>query len=214
MAPARDAYGGDVTEDGRDTTVLGSRVLTIPNVISLLRLLCLPLFLWLLFSKDDRVAAAYLLGALGASDWVDGYIARRFNQISELGKLLDPVADRLLFIVGVGAIVIDGSAPLWVGLVLLVREALVSIVAIVIGILGARRIDVTWWGKTGTFLLMVAFPLFLVGASTESWREIATALAWMTVVPGLAIHWYSASTYVPAARIALVEGRAGRMGRS
>lgn len=199
-----------MADDDGNTTVLGSRVLTVPNAISLLRLLCLPLFLWLLFENDDRLGAAYLLAVLGASDWVDGYIARRFNQTSELGKLLDPVADRLLFIVGVGAIIIDGSAPLWVGMWLLVREVLVSIVAIVIGILGARRIDVTWLGKTSTFLLMIAFPLFLVANSMESWREVASALAWMSVVPGLVLHWMSAATYVPAARLALVEGRAGR----
>jgi len=204
------SYGVVVADDDGNTTVLGSRVLTVPNAISMLRLLGLPVFLWLLFANDDRVGAAYLLAVLGASDWVDGYIARRFNQTSELGKLLDPVADRLLFLVGVGAIVVDESAPLWVGLLLLVREALVSLVAIVIGIFGARRIDVTWLGKTSSFLLMVAFPLFLVANSMESWREIASALAWMAVVPGLVLHWMSAGTYVPAARLALREGRAGR----
>ncbi len=197
-------------DDQANTTVLGGRIFTVPNAISLGRLLCLPVFLWLLFGRDDRASAAFLLGGLGATDWVDGYIARRFDQVSELGKLLDPVADRLLFIVGVGAIVIDGSVPLWIAVLLLVRELLVSAVAIVIGFFGARRIDVTWWGKTSTFLLMFAFPLFLAGESTLSWADTATVLAWISVIPGLAIHWYSAATYVPAAKLALVEGRAGR----
>ena len=193
-----------------NTTVLGSRIWTIPNVISIIRLLCLPLFVWLLFGAEDRHAAAWLLGGLGATDWIDGWIARRFDQVSELGKLLDPVADRLLFLVGVTAIWIDGSVPWWIAFLTLVREGLVSVVALIIGALGARRIDVTWWGKTGTFLLMFAFPLFLVGNSDAGWADVGEVLAWICAVPGLAIHWYSAAGYVPAARDALREGRAAR----
>ena len=87
------------------------RRLTIPNVISVVRLCCLPLFLCLLFGRDNRAAAAWLLAALGATDLIDGYIARRFDQVSDLGKILDPVADRLLFFVGVGGIMVDGSVP-------------------------------------------------------------------------------------------------------
>lgn len=190
--------------------VRDSKILTVPNLITVVRLCCLPLFLWLLFGRDDRHAAAWLLGALGATDWVDGWIARRFDQVSELGKLLDPVADRLLFLVGVTAIWVDGSVPAWVAILTLVREGLISIVALVLGALGARRIDVTWWGKTGTFLLMFAFPLFLVGNSDAGWADIGRVLAWVCVIPGLAIHFYSAAGYVPIARAALTQGRADR----
>ena len=87
---------------------------TVPNLISLLRLCCIPVFIWLLFGKNDRWAAALMLGALGASDWVDGYIARRFNQVSELGKVLDPTADRLMLLVAIFAIMVDGSVAIWV----------------------------------------------------------------------------------------------------
>ena len=87
------------------------RPFTVPNLISVGRLACIPLFLWLLFSVQDRWAAALLLGALGATDWIDGYIARRFDQVSELGKILDPTADRLMLLVGIFAIWIDGSVP-------------------------------------------------------------------------------------------------------
>ena len=89
------------------------RILTIPNVITLVRLCLLPVFLWLLFARDNRAAAAGLLAVLGTTDFLDGYIARHFNQVSELGKILDPVADRLLFFVAVGGIMLDGSVPLW-----------------------------------------------------------------------------------------------------
>ncbi|NDC46918.1 MAG: CDP-alcohol phosphatidyltransferase family protein, partial [Actinobacteria bacterium] len=84
-------------------------VATWPNLVTLLRLLCLPLFLWLLFTRDDRAAAAYLLGVLGATDWIDGWLARKLQQRSEFGAVFDPAVDRLLFIVGVGAIIVDGS---------------------------------------------------------------------------------------------------------
>src|SRR4051812_15304491 len=100
------------------------RILTLPNVLSLVRLLCVPLFLWLLFWAPDkhRAAAAFLLGALGATDWVDGYVARHFNQVSTLGKVLDPTADRILLGVGIVAIMIDGSVPLWIGFAVIIRE--------------------------------------------------------------------------------------------
>ena len=85
------------------------RIWTIPNLLSVIRLLCIPLFLWLLFHDDNRAGAAGLLAGLGATDWVDGYIARHFDQTSTLGKILDPTADRLLLLVGVFAILIDGA---------------------------------------------------------------------------------------------------------
>ena len=141
------------------------RPFTVPNLITLVRLGCIPLFLWVLFSKDDRWGAALLLGALGATDWVDGFIARRFDQVSELGKILDPTADRLMLLVGVFAIMVDGSVPIWVGVIALVREGLVAVVAVALAALGAHRIDVTWWGKTGTFMMMFAFPFFLAANS-------------------------------------------------
>lgn len=186
------------------------RPLTIPNAISLIRLACIPLFLWLLFSQDDRWGAAVLLGALGASDWVDGFIARRFDQVSELGKILDPTADRLMLLVGIFAIMVDGSVPIWLGVLALVREGLVAIVALVLGALGARKIDVTWWGKTGTFMLMFAFPFLLAGNSDVSIASTFEALGWICVAIGLPIHYYSAFGYVPAARDALRDGRAAR----
>src|SRR5690606_35070923 len=141
------------------------RVLTVPNAISIGRLLCVPVFLWLLFGRDDRAGAAVLLAFLGATDWVDGSIARRFDQVSTIGKVLDPVADRVLLIVGVGAIVIDGSVPLVIAILVLAREGVIAVGTLAIAALGARRIDVTWEGKAGTFGLLFAFPLFLAGES-------------------------------------------------
>ena len=184
-----------------------SRILTIPNVLSIVRLLCIPVFVWLLFARDNRAAAAALLAVLGATDWVDGYVARHFNQVSTLGKVLDPVADRLLLGVGVVCILIDGSVPGWVAGATIVREGLVTIATLVLAAMGARRIDVTWFGKAGTFGMMVAFPLFLASHSTLAIADTLGALAWVATIPGLVFGYWALVTYVPLARAALAEGR-------
>lgn len=186
------------------------RRFTLPNLISIVRLLCLPVFVYLLFGRDNRAAAAWLLAALGTTDWIDGYIARRWNQVSELGKILDPVADRLLFFVGVGGILIDGSVPVWFAVAVLVREAVVGLTTVIIAALGARRIDVTWFGKAGTFGLMMAFPFFLASHSTLGWHETAGWLAWATGIPGLVLSYIAWAMYAPMAVRALREGRADR----
>ncbi len=182
------------------------RILTVPNLISVLRLLCAPLFVWLLV--DDRgVAAAAVLAVLGASDWVDGWIARRFDQGSNLGKVLDPVADRVLLIVAAVALLVDGSVPIVVGVLVLVREAVVSIAVLVLAMAGARRIDVQWAGKAGTLSVMFAFPLFLWADNIESGHNAVLAVAWFFAVVGLALGYYAVITYLPMAREALREGR-------
>jgi len=183
------------------------RVWTVPNVISFVRLGCLPVFLWLLFARDDRAYAAWLLAFLGTTDFLDGYIARHFDQVSNLGKILDPVADRLIFVVGGGAILLDGSVPTWFAVTVVAREALVGGATLVLAAMGARRIDVTWSGKAGTFGLLMAFPLFLAHESALRWWQ---GWAWLTGIPGLALSLWAAVLYVPIARRALAEGRAAR----
>jgi len=186
------------------------RVLTLPNAVTVARLCLLPLFLWLLLGDHERYAAAWVLGAMGATDWVDGYLARHLHQVSSVGKVLDPVADRLLLLGGIGAILWVGAAPLWVGIVALAREGTVAVATLVLAAVGARRIDVTWFGKAGTFGLMVAFPLFLCGHSTAFWRGPAEVAAWIAAVPGMALGVYALVLYVPLARRAVAEGRAAR----
>jgi cardiolipin synthase len=191
----------------------GSRELgpvwTLPNAVSLARLACVPVFVWLLFGRGDRLAAGILLAALGVTDWVDGWLARRLGQVSTVGKVLDPVADRILIGVAVVATMVDGSVPLWLGVAVVVREVLVSVAVLVLAALGAARIDVVWVGKAGTLGLMVALPLFLAGHSDVSWHEGAEIAAWVFAVPGLALSWLAAFSYVPLARRALSAGRVG-----
>lgn len=180
------------------------RIITIPNVISVVRLCLVPVFLWLLFGRDDRYGAAWLLAGLGVSDGVDGYIARHFNQVSTIGKVIDPIADRVLLIVGVVAIMVDGSVPLVIALLTLGRELLVTMATLGLFVAGAHRIDVIWFGKASTFGFMVAFPLFLVANSTAAWRSTADVLSWAIVSASLALGWLSLVFYIPAARRALV----------
>lgn len=183
---------------------------TIPNLISIVRLACLPVFVYLLFGADNRAAAAWLLAALGVTDWCDGYIARHFDQVSEIGKILDPVADRLLFFVGLGAILADGTIPVAIGVAILAREVVVGATTVILGLMGARRIDVTWFGKAGTFANMMAVPSFLGSHSTLSYARQLGWLAWITVVPGLVLSYIAAGLYVPIARRALAQGRSAR----
>ena len=188
------------------------RVLTVPNVITLVRLLCLPLFVWLLFGAHQQSLSAWLLAALGATDWIDGFVARRWHQVTTLGKVLDPVADRLLVGTAVISVIIHGAVPLWFGLTTIAREVLVAGVTLLLGALGARRIDVLWVGKAGTFGLMFAYPAFLWGDGTAGWQGPVRTFAWVAGIGGLTLAWVAAFSYVAPARRALSEGRAGRRG--
>jgi cardiolipin synthase len=199
--------------EAEGTPVGEDRIWTVPNVITFVRLACLPVFVWLLFGRDNEYAAAWVLGGLGATDWVDGFIARRYHQVSTLGKVLDPVADRLLLFVGIVCILITGSVPVVVAALVLVREALISLATLGLAALGARRIDVTWFGKAGTFCNLFAFPFFLASGDEQlGWRDTAHTLGWVFAVPGILLSWYALALYVPIAVAALREGRAARVG--
>ncbi|MGQ0521948.1 MAG: CDP-alcohol phosphatidyltransferase family protein [Actinomycetota bacterium] len=189
------------------------RILTVPNVLSIGRLLCVPVFLWLLFGRHDRYAAGLLLAALGITDFADGWIARHLHQESRLGRILDPTADRILLGVGVAALLIDGSMPWWVGALAVAREVVVGGTVLALAAMGAKDlIDVKLAGKAGTLLQMMAFPFFLASNPDGGapWHEVARPLAWLTAVPGLVLSYYAAAGYVPAARRALEDARATR----
>jgi cardiolipin synthase len=188
------------------------RILTVPNGLTLIRLLCIPLFVWLL-ARPHRTGwypAALLLGALGVTDGVDGYIARHFRQVSTVGKVLDPLADRLLLVVAAVSIIAVGALPTWIAVGTLTREIVVVVGFLAVAALGGRRMDVQWAGKAGTFGLMFALPLFLIGHAPDDWHGIASVLAWIAVIPALALGWYAAITYIPQARTAVTEGRRQR----
>ncbi len=189
-----------------------SRVLTVPNLVTAARLACVPVYVWLLFGAGRQTAAAVLLGVLGATDWVDGAVARRFRQVSTVGKVLDPVADRVLVATAVITIVVHGAVPVWFAAATLTREAVVSLAVVALASLGATRIDVLWVGKAGTFALMFAYPAFLLSHGAAGWQVPFHVFAWVSGGVGLALAWVAAGSYVPVARRALAAGRAARAG--
>jgi cardiolipin synthase len=189
--------------------------LTWANLVTLVRLAMLPVFLWLLFSTNHRALAAWLLGVLGATDWIDGYLARKLHQVSEVGKIIDPVADRLLLIVGLLAVAAASGVPWWFAIATLVREVLVSTMTLVLAALGAARIDVLWWGKVSTFALMFTFPGFLLTtnphhAALALWQHDARIALWIIGIMGLSLSWIVLFGYLRPARNALRTGREAR----
>jgi cardiolipin synthase len=182
---------------------------TIPNLFTLIRLLCLPLFLWLLFGLPSRQAAAWLLGGLCATDWVDGYLARRLGQTSEFGKKFDPTVDRLVFVVSIIAIMINGAMPIWWGTAVLVREIAVGLTMVIATVFfGMVRFDVTFLGKLATFLLMFAVPGFLMAESSVPGADWFGIVTWCLAIPGLILSYYTAWDYIPKVRDGIRAGRA------
>jgi cardiolipin synthase len=184
-------------------------------LVTVLRLALLPAFVWLLFETDHRAESAWLLAFLGATDWIDGYLARRLSQVSEIGKIIDPVADRILVISGLLAVAAAGGVPWWFAVVTLVRELIVSLLTLVLASLGATRIDVLWWGKVSTFFLMVSFPLFLLTTNPHhgalaTWQHVVRDATWVVGVLGLGLSWIVLFGYVRPALSALRAGRQGR----
>ena len=185
------------------------------NLVTLVRLALIPVFVWLLFSTHHRALAAWLLAVLGATDWIDGFLARRLHQTSTIGKIIDPTADRILVMVGLISVAVAGGVPWWFAGVTLVREVLVSVLTVVLAALGATRIDVLWWGKVSTFALMTTFPLFLLTTNAhpgplEAWQQVVRDITWVVGVGGLGLAWVVFFGYVKPATRALAQGRAAR----
>jgi cardiolipin synthase len=178
------------------------RILTIPNLISFARIIGVAVFWWALIGADNVILAAWLIFVIGWTDWVDGYLARRLDQVSSLGKALDPVADRLM----IGSAVVGGLivavVPAWVGVPLLVREVLMAVVTLVVMARGGGTLTVRPAGKLATFLLYGSIPAFYLTAAGFL-PDLMRPTAWVTGVAGLALYWYVAALYLGDARKAL-----------
>ena len=146
---------------------LTSGMWSIPNAITLARLCMLPVFLYVLFARDNRAGAAWLLGAISYTDWIDGWVARKLNQTSVFGSVFDPFVDRMLFIVATLGVMIDGGVPSWFCIAILVREITVGGAMVVATLFGMQRFAVSYWGKWYTLFLMTSVPLLLLGSSFD-----------------------------------------------
>ena len=185
-------------------------LVTLPNLITLMRLACLPIFLWLLFGRDSRLAAGVMIGCLGATDWIDGWVARRFNQTSPFGALFDPTVDRVLFIVGLLSLGIDGAVPLLIAILILVREVGIGLTMVVATAFGMERFPVTYLGKWATFILMFAVPALTLASSGIALEPLFALVGWVLVIPGLVLSYITAVQYLPQVRQHLRAGRQRR----
>ncbi|MDA8292594.1 MAG: CDP-alcohol phosphatidyltransferase family protein [Actinomycetota bacterium] len=197
---------GDAGTGGLD------RVLTVPNGLSVARVVLLGLFCFLLLGTGDRVAAAAVLAVAGATDFLDGYVARHFDQVTTVGKVLDPTVDRVVLGASVVSLAVYGAIPVWLAAVVLGREALVSSTVLVLASTGARRIDVLWIGKAGTFGLMVSLPLFLAGHGPGGLARVVADATWAVALPALGASLGSLAAYAPLARRALIGPPATEVG--
>ncbi|MFQ5948618.1 MAG: CDP-alcohol phosphatidyltransferase family protein [Acidimicrobiia bacterium] len=179
---------------------------TIPNLVSAIRIAAVPLFLWLLFGRDDPALAGWVLGAVGATDWVDGYLARKLDQVSEIGKLLDPLADRLAIAAAVIGGWIAGVLPSWFAALLIAREAAVGLGTGFVFLRFRIRLDVRYLGKVATTALYVAVASFYVFAGTEA--AFFRATAWAFGLPGLFLYYQVGVQYVIDIRRILARGGA------
>ena len=179
-----------------DATVVGDRVLTLPNLISFVRLVGVPIFLYLFLVVRADVAAIVVLAVGGTSDWVDGWIARRLGQVSRLGELLDPLADRLYILATLLAFTARQVVPWQFTGALLARELLLLVSLGVLRRYGYGPPPVHYVGKTATFLLLAAFPILLLADAVPDIGTAAGAIGWGLGWWGLVLYWVAGAMYV------------------
>jgi cardiolipin synthase len=181
---------------GTATPSASHRILTIPNALSVLRLLGVPLFLWLLLGPHADGWALVVLALSGITDWADGVLARRLNQRSDLGAMLDPAADRLYILATLVGLVLRHIIPLWLALVIVGRDLILGIALIPLRRRGYDPPEVHYLGKAATFCLLYAFPLLLLGAHTGTLSDIARPIAWAFTIWGTALYLWAGAVYL------------------
>jgi cardiolipin synthase (CMP-forming) len=172
------------------------RVLTVPNALSVLRLVLVPVFLYVLLGPHADAWAVGILMFSGVSDWADGKIARLANQSSRVGELLDPLVDRIYVVTIPIAFALRGFVPWWIVAVLIGRDALLALTLPALRSRGLTALPVTYIGKAATFGLMSGFPLILLGQFEGEWSRVVLAIGWGFLIWGLATYLWSFVLYV------------------
>ena len=181
---------------------MDGRILTVPNLVSFVRLLAIPYFWYVLLGQERVGLAAGLIFVIGGTDWVDGYLARRLNQVSRLGKILDPVADRLMIASALIGGLIAGVVPGSIGWPLLAREVIVGGASVLLVVRGHQALEVKTMGKVATFLLYGAIASFyFVAVEILVWVFLPPA--WLAGILGLVLYWWVAFEYLVEVRRAL-----------
>jgi len=178
------------------------RVLTIPNAITGLRLLALPVLVWLILTDRYGWALSVLIAA-GVSDYLDGVVARATGQVSRLGEILDPIADRLYIAATLVAMALGSIIPWWLLAILLARDLTVGVFLIILKRHGVTGIPVTFLGKTATFLLLWGFPILLAGAIDWAGADVSRIIGWGLILWGTFLYWWVGLEYVGAIRAKL-----------
>ena len=176
------------------TEQVSDRILTVPNLVSFVRLAAIPVFWWLLLGEDNVTAATILFALIATTDWIDGYLARRLNQVSKLGKSLDPVADRLMIASAVIAGLIAEIVPSPIGIALIAREIYMAIVTLFVFSRTKTTLEVRKLGKWATFLVYSSIGWFYI-AAIPFLDVILVPLAWAAGVIGLVLYWVTAFQY-------------------
>ena len=187
-----------------------SAVVTVPNAISALRLLGVPVFVWLVIGLHADVLALLLLMASGVTDWADGFLARRLGQISTLGSILDPVADRLYILAVVVGLAWRDFVPWWMVIVLPLRDVLLWALVPFLRSRGYSALPVHYLGKAATFCLLYAFPLLFIARGHGTISTIAEVLGWAFAVWGIGLYWCAGVIYALQVRRLLRESEPRR----
>jgi cardiolipin synthase len=208
-APAGPGTAGDPTTAAGPGAARRDRVLTVPNLLSLLRLAGVPLFLWLLLGPRADGWALVVLMVGGITDWLDGKLARLLDQYSTLGSLLDPAVDRLYILAALVALAVRDVVPWWAVAVLVARDVVLAACLPVLRARGYGPFRVIYLGKSATFLLLYAFPLLLLGVGTSSLAPLAQPLGYAFAAWGIALYLYSGLLYFAQFVLAVRAGPAG-----
>jgi cardiolipin synthase len=179
----------DQTREAQD------RILTLPNLVTLIRIFLIPIFVYLSWSRSRLILGGLLLGLIGATDWIDGYLARRLNQTSTVGKVIDPSADRVLLIAAGIVSFHDSLIPTWLLIVIFAREIAVSSVVGTVAVKFKRRLDVVYYGKAGTLLMMFGFPFFVFAGADTTLSSVFRVTGYVFLMPGLAILFLALASY-------------------
>ncbi|PSL39350.1 cardiolipin synthase [Labedella gwakjiensis] len=175
--------------------VPSDRILTIPNLLSFLRLALVPVFLLFLIDGQD-IAALIVLAVSGFTDFLDGFIARRFDQVTRLGQLLDPAADRLYILAAVLGLVMRELIPLWFVVAILARDILLVVVAIVLVGAGHGALPVNRVGKLATACLFVGLPVLMLAAAVPAISPVAQPVGTVIAVIGAILYWVAGLVYL------------------
>ncbi|MFE5671400.1 CDP-alcohol phosphatidyltransferase family protein [Agromyces sp. NPDC056523] len=189
---------------GGQNTGVSTRIWTVPNVLSMLRLLLVPVFLVLVVA-GEYVPALVVLVAASLTDLLDGFLARRFDQVTRLGQLLDPAADRLYIFAALIGLAANELVPWWIVIVIVARDALIVVLGVVLANHGYGPLPVHQLGKAATFALFTGLPVIMLGLAFPAVQPVSEPFGWAVTLWGAFLYWWAGIIYaIETARVVRV----------